>query len=161
MDPKRLELELTESVLMTGVGTETSTLQSLREKGVQVSLDDFGTGFSSLTYLERFPVDCLKIDQSFVRHIHAAGTRSTLVTAIINMAHTLGLRVVAEGVETKEELQFIKNQGCDEGQGMSFSQYRTVKEIADLLKVSEVIVRRWIKDGELRAIDIGKGWRIG
>jgi diguanylate cyclase (GGDEF)-like protein/PAS domain S-box-containing protein len=138
MDPKRLELELTESVLMTGVGTETATLQSLRAKGVLVSLDDFGTGFSSLSYLERFPVDCLKIDQSFVRQISMAGTKSTLVTAIINMAHTLGLRVVAEGVETKEELQFIKNQGCDEGQGYYFSKPLTSSDFAKRLALTSL-----------------------
>ncbi|SEP21728.1 diguanylate cyclase (GGDEF) domain-containing protein [Salinihabitans flavidus] len=122
MDPKRLELELTESVLMKGTESTAPNLQTLRSEGVQMALDDFGTGYSSLSYLERFPVDCLKIDQSFIRQISAVGAKSTLVTTIINMAHTLKLRVVAEGVETKEELQFIKNRGCDEGQGYYFSR---------------------------------------
>jgi diguanylate cyclase (GGDEF)-like protein len=121
VDANLLELELTESVLMTGAESTACTLQTLRKKGVQVALDDFGTGYSSLSYLQRFPVDCLKIDQSFIRQISAVRAESTLVTAIINMAHTLQLRVVAEGVETKEELQFVKDRGCDEGQGFYFS----------------------------------------
>lgn len=135
LDPTRLELELTESVLMTGSETAASTLQALRSKGVQVALDDFGTGYSSLSYLQRFPVDCLKIDQSFIRQISAVGTESTLVTAIINMAHTLGLRVVAEGVETSEELQFVKDRGCDEGQGFYFSRALTATEFAQHLSL--------------------------
>ena len=135
LDPTRLELELTESVLMTGSDTAASTLQALRSKGVQVALDDFGTGYSSLSYLQRFPVDCLKIDQSFIRLIGAVGTESTLVTAIINMAHTLGLRVVAEGVETSEELQFIKDRGCDEGQGFYFSRALTATDFAKHLSL--------------------------
>jgi diguanylate cyclase len=118
MDPKQLELELTESVLMTGSESTATTLQSLRSEGVQVALDDFGTGYSSLSYLQKFPVDCLKIDQSFIRQISAVRAESTLVTAIINMAHTLELRVVAEGVETGEELQFITDRGCDEGRAI-------------------------------------------
>ena len=122
MDPKRLELELTESVLMTSEGSTASALQTLRKEGVRVALDDFGTGYSSLSYLEKFPVDCLKIDQSFIRQISAPGAKNTLVTAIINMAHNLGLRVTAEGVETHEELQFIKDRGCDEGQGYYFGR---------------------------------------
>ncbi len=135
MHPKRLELELTESVLMTGAESTASTLQTLRRAGVKVALDDFGTGYSSLSYLERFPVDCLKIDQSFIRQISAVGAQNTLVTAIINMAHTLGLRVVAEGVETEEELQFLKDCGCEEGQGYYFSRPQTPSTFAKFLLV--------------------------
>ncbi|HUE45030.1 MAG TPA: EAL domain-containing protein [Aestuariivirgaceae bacterium] len=133
MDPSRLELELTESVLMTGSESIASTLQTLRSEGVQVALDDFGTGYSSLSYLQKFPVDCLKIDQSFIRQISAVGAQSTLVTAMIDMAHTLGLRVVAEGVETREELQFITDRGCDEGQGYYFSRPLTASAFAERL----------------------------
>ncbi len=135
MDPKRLELELTESVLMTRAESTASTLQTLRRAGVKVALDDFGTGYSSLSYLERFPVDCLKIDQSFIRQISAVGAKKTLVNAIINMAHTLGLHVVAEGVETEEELRFIKDCGCDEGQGYYFSRPLTPSNFAKFLLV--------------------------
>lgn len=134
MDPKQLELELTESVLMTGSESTATTLQSLRSEGVQVALDDFGTGYSSLSYLQKFPVDCLKIDQSFIREISAVRAESTLVTAIINMAHTLELRVVAEGVETGDELQFITDRGCDVGQGYYFSRPLTASGFAERLE---------------------------
>ena len=122
MEPARLELELTESVLMTTEGSVASALQALRDEGVRIALDDFGTGYSSLSYLEKFPLDSLKIDQTFIRQISVAGAKNTLVTAIINIGHTLGLRVVAEGVETEEELQFIKDCKCDEVQGYYFSK---------------------------------------
>ena len=138
MDPRLLELELTESVLMTGAKSAGSTLQSLRSKGVRVALDDFGTGFSSLSYLERFPVDCLKIDQSFIRQISAVGAKNSLVTAIIEMAHALGLRVVAEGVETKEELEFLTSHGCDEGQGHYFSRPLTPSGFAHRRLIAEI-----------------------
>ena len=139
MDPKLLELELTESVLMTGAESTGSTLQSLRSKGVQVALDDFGTGYSSLSYLERFPVDCLKIDQSFIRQISVVGAKNSLVTAIINMGHALGLRVIAEGVETKEELNFITACGCDEGQGYYFSRPLTPSGFAHRQLIADIV----------------------
>ena len=87
-----------------------SILQALRERGVQVAVDDFGTGYSSLSYLRKFPVDALKIDQSFVRQITTAGDDTTIVTAVIGMARSLKLRVVAEGVETQEELEFLRRR---------------------------------------------------
>jgi diguanylate cyclase (GGDEF)-like protein/PAS domain S-box-containing protein len=133
MDPKRLELELTESVLMTDAGSRACTLQALRGKGVQVALDDFGTGYSSLSYLQKFPVDSLKIDQSFVRQISTQESAGALVTAIIQMAHALGLRVVAEGVETECELQFLKERRSDEAQGFHFSRPLAPKAFMQLL----------------------------
>ena len=108
LDPRSLELELTESVLMKRAESTASILQTLRERGVQVAIDDFGTGYSSLSYLRKFPVDALKIDQSFVRQISTAGDDTTIVTAVIGMARSLKLRVVAEGVETLEELAFLR-----------------------------------------------------
>jgi EAL domain-containing protein (putative c-di-GMP-specific phosphodiesterase class I) len=135
MDPSQLELELTESVLMTTGDCAASALQTLRNAGVKVALDDFGTGYSSLSYLGRFPVDCVKIDQAFIRQISAAGTKNTLVAAIINMGHALGLRVVAEGVETEEERQFVQDRGCDEGQGYHFSKPLPLKAFKERLLV--------------------------
>jgi diguanylate cyclase (GGDEF)-like protein/PAS domain S-box-containing protein len=133
LDPKNLELELTESVLMKRAESTASILQAVRERGVQVAVDDFGTGYSSLSYLRKFPVDALKIDQSFVRQI-SAGDDTTIVTAVIGMARSLKLRVVAEGVETLEELKFLRSHQCDEAQGYYFSRPLPAQQFATLLK---------------------------
>jgi diguanylate cyclase (GGDEF)-like protein/PAS domain S-box-containing protein len=133
LDPRSLELELTESVLMKRAESTASILQSVREGGVQVAVDDFGTGYSSLSYLRKFPVDALKIDQSFVRQI-SNGDDTTIVTAVIGMARNLKLRVVAEGVETVEELTFLRTHQCDEAQGYYFSQPVPAQQFALLLR---------------------------
>jgi diguanylate cyclase (GGDEF)-like protein len=134
LDPRSLELELTESVLMKRVESTAFILQTLREAGVQVAIDDFGTGYSSLSYLRKFPVDALKIDQSFVRQISTAGDDTTIVTAVINMARSLRLRIVAEGVETREELAFLQAHQCDEAQGYFFSRPVPPRAFAALLE---------------------------
>ena len=100
LDPTCLELELTESVLMKHAESTKSILESLRAEGIRVALDDFGTGYSSLSYLTKFPIDALKIDQSFVRQITTTPSETTIVRAVIGMCRSLKLRVVAEGVET-------------------------------------------------------------
>lgn len=133
LDPRLLELELTESVLMKHAESSASVLQSLREIGVQIALDDFGTGYSSLSYLRKFPVDALKIDQSFVAQITATGDDASIVTAVINMARSLKLRVVAEGVETLEQLAFLHAHECDEAQGYFFSRPVPAQQFALLL----------------------------
>jgi len=122
LDPALLELELTESVLMKRAETAISILSALRAQGVSIAIDDFGTGYSSLSYLRRFPIDVLKIDQSFVRQISNGGGDTAIVAAVIGMARSLKLRVVAEGVETLEELLFLQSQQCDEVQGYYFSR---------------------------------------
>jgi EAL domain-containing protein (putative c-di-GMP-specific phosphodiesterase class I) len=122
LDPELLELELTETVLMKHIDATAGILQRLRERGVKVSLDDFGTGYSSLSYLDRFPIDCLKIDRSFVDQISVEAGGSPIVAAIISMARTLKLRVVAEGVETAAQLAFLQGLACDEAQGFYFSR---------------------------------------
>lgn len=134
LDPRFLELELTESVLMEHSEAAASILQTLREKGVQVAVDDFGTGYSSLSYLRKFPVDALKIDRSFVSHIGTAGDNASIVTAVISMARSLKLRVVAEGVETVEELEFLQTHQCDEGQGYYFGRPVPPEQFAALLQ---------------------------
>ena len=134
LDPKSLELELTESVLMRRAESAASVLQSLRASGVQLAIDDFGTGYSSLSYLRRFPIDALKIDQSFVRQITTVPAETTIVTAVISMGRSLKLRVVAEGVETREELAFLQAQQCDEAQGYYFGRPTVPEEFARLLK---------------------------
>lgn len=133
LDPASLELELTESVLMKRANSAAFTLESLREKGVQVALDDFGTGYSSLSYLRRFPVNCLKIDQAFIRQISTVGDDTILLAAMISMARNLKLRVIAEGVETLEEVKFLRTHGCGEAQGFYFGRPMPPDEFATLL----------------------------
>jgi diguanylate cyclase (GGDEF)-like protein/PAS domain S-box-containing protein len=134
LDPGLLEVELTESVLVQQTGTMTTILRALRESGAQIAIDDFGTGYSSLSYLRRFPVDALKIDQSFVRQISTDGEDTAIVTAIISMAHALQLKVIAEGVETADEVAFLRAQQCDEAQGYYFSKPVDAMKYARLLK---------------------------
>lgn len=117
VDPTRIELEITESMLMQDHGRSEHLLRALRELGLQLAIDDFGTGYSSLAYLKRFPVDKLKIDQSFIRSLRPASNDAAIVHAMINMAHHLGLRVIAEGVETTTQRGWLRDWGCDEIQG--------------------------------------------
>jgi diguanylate cyclase (GGDEF)-like protein/PAS domain S-box-containing protein len=135
--PALLELEITESVLMKHAQSTMVTLQSLRSHGVRVSVDDFGTGYSSLSYLQQFPVDSLKIDQSFIRDLSARDQDAALVTAVINMAQSLKLSVVAEGVETVEERDFLVAQNCDEAQGFYYSRPVPPAQFAALLRADE------------------------
>jgi EAL domain-containing protein (putative c-di-GMP-specific phosphodiesterase class I) len=135
MEPSGLELELTESVLMKHAHSAAIILQALRRTGVQVALDDFGTGYSSLSYLRDFPIDSLKIDQSFVSEVTSAEEDTSIVTAVISMARSLGLRVVAEGVETREQLRFLQAHACDEAQGYYFSRPVPADRFADLLRL--------------------------
>jgi diguanylate cyclase (GGDEF)-like protein/PAS domain S-box-containing protein len=143
LDPTCLELELTESVLMKHAESTKSILASLRAEGIHVALDDFGTGYSSLSYLTKFPIDALKIDQSFVRQITTAPSETTIVTAVIGMCRSLKLRVVAEGVETPEELAFLQAHRCDEAQGYYFSRPLAAAQFAHLLQlgISEAVPR--------------------
>jgi diguanylate cyclase (GGDEF)-like protein/PAS domain S-box-containing protein len=134
LDPRLLELELTESVLMKHAESAASILVTLRDSGVQVAVDDFGTGYSSLSYLRRFPIDALKIDQSFVGRIGIAADDASIVTAVISMARSLKLRVVAEGVETLEQAEFLRTQACDQAQGYYFSRPVLPEQFADLLR---------------------------
>jgi diguanylate cyclase (GGDEF)-like protein len=122
IDPHMLEFELTESVLMKEAETAANALQNLKSFGVQISMDDFGTGYSSLAYLKRFPLDVLKIDRAFIRDVTTDPDDATITVAMIKLAHSLGLKVVAEGVETKAQLHFLIENGCDEMQGYYFSR---------------------------------------
>jgi diguanylate cyclase (GGDEF)-like protein/PAS domain S-box-containing protein len=142
LDSKSLEVEVTESLLMERPEATASILQSLRERGIQVDIDDFGTGYSSLSYLYKFPLDSLKIDQSFVRQITTNPDGTSIVKAIISMGQSLKLKIVAEGVETVEELEFIQALGCDEAQGYLFSRPVTSDKFEALLvrqNASEVL----------------------
>jgi diguanylate cyclase (GGDEF)-like protein len=121
-DEPLLDLEITESVLVDDIDESTRKLQTLRRAGVQVSVDDFGTGYCSLGYLARLPVDTLKIDRSFVVRIADAGTPRNIVAMIVSLAHTLGLKVIAEGVEDDAQVRFLRELGCDQIQGFYVSQ---------------------------------------
>jgi len=121
LEPRYLQLELTESVLMRNVDTSIPILHELKQIGVQLAVDDFGTGYSSLSYLSQFPIDVLKIDQSFVQRISADSGNSIIVSAVIGMGASLRQRVIAEGVETQEQLLFLNKHHCNEGQGFLFS----------------------------------------
>ena len=120
--PSCLELELTESLVMDDVDLAICAMRELKAMGVQLAIDDFGTGYSSLAYLKRFPIDVLKIDRSFVRDIETDAGSAAMVAAIVSLSHDLGMRVVAEGVETAPQREFLRERGCDEMQGYLFSK---------------------------------------
>src|SRR5262249_22689734 len=120
--PDRLELELTETMVMASAEQSVRTLSELKAIGVTLAIDDFGTGYSSLSYLKRLPIDTLKIDQAFVGDITTDPDDAAITSTIITMAHSLELNVVAEGVETGEQLQYLHSQGCDEIQGHWFAR---------------------------------------
>jgi len=133
VDPHLLELELTESSLMANTQSTIKTLQILRNLGISISIDDFGTGYSSLAYLRRFPVDKLKIDMAFIRGITANADDAAIVLAIIRMAHTLKLEVIAEGVETAAQLEYLRSHRCDQIQGYYFSRALPLPELEKML----------------------------
>ena len=118
---------------MSNVDTTAATLNAMSDMGLEISLDDFGTGYSSLSYLKRFPIDVLKIDRSFVRDIPTDPDDSAIATAIISMAHNLGIQVVAEGVESQEQLDFLHEHDCDTVQGYFLSRPKSADDIARFL----------------------------
>ncbi|EFQ65028.1 putative bifunctional diguanylate cyclase/phosphodiesterase [Pseudomonas lactucae] len=139
LPPTLLELEITESVLMQNVDETVELLHKIKAMGVRLALDDFGTGYSSLSYLRRFPIDVLKIDQSFVRGLNVNNQDAQLISAMIGMGKSLELNIIAEGVETIEQLEFLKAQECEEGQGFLFSKAVPAKDFAQLLQVGSVM----------------------
>lgn len=134
LDPCYLELEMTESVLMHHVEFTAPVLQELKTMGVRLAVDDFGTGYSSLSYLRQFPVDTLKVDQSFVREIDGETGDAPIIGAVISMGRSLNLLVIAEGIETAEQLTTLQSYGCDRGQGFYFSRPVPALEFAKLLE---------------------------
>jgi EAL domain-containing protein (putative c-di-GMP-specific phosphodiesterase class I) len=134
LDPAMLEIEITESALIGNEPGVVETLEQLHEMGIRVALDDFGTGFSSLSHLIQFPIDSLKIDQSFVKEIGASKRADAITSAVVTMGHNLGLEVVAEGVETEQQEQFLRAKGCDLFQGFLFSKPVEAETLAALLR---------------------------
>jgi EAL domain-containing protein (putative c-di-GMP-specific phosphodiesterase class I) len=133
LPPRCLELEITESSAMASPDLIARTLHELKGIGVRISLDDFGTGHSALSYLKSFPIDTLKIDRSFVRDINEDPDTAAIVTAIIAMAHSLRLKVIAEGVELTEQAAFLKRYSCDQMQGYLITPPVPAREFIDLV----------------------------
>jgi EAL domain-containing protein (putative c-di-GMP-specific phosphodiesterase class I) len=131
--PSYLQMEITEGDVMTNVEFIIAVLHGIRRLGVGIAVDDFGTGYSSLSYLKRFPIDSVKIDRSFVRDLATDPSDAAIVTTVIAMARNLNLRVIAEGVETDEQLEFLKRRGCDEFQGFLTSRPVPPEAFAKLL----------------------------
>jgi diguanylate cyclase (GGDEF)-like protein/PAS domain S-box-containing protein len=144
LDPRYLEIELTESVLMAHVEATNSVLHALKTLGVQLAIDDFGTGWSSLSYLRHFPIDALKVDKTFVQEITSGSSSAPIVSAVISMGRSLKRRVVAEGVETRDQLAFLQAEDCNEGQGFYFSRPLVAQQFARVLETGKTqIVNRF------------------
>lgn len=139
IEARHLEIELTESMLMQEPDRAIETMHKLKRLGVKISLDDFGTGYSSLAYLSRFPIDTLKIDQSFVRGVPSVADDAEIASAIIGLAHRMKLRVVAEGVETADQLTFLRSNDCDEIQGYYFSKPLPAAGFAEMLRGGRIL----------------------
>jgi diguanylate cyclase (GGDEF)-like protein len=150
LEPRFLEVELTETAVMSDAEESIAILEAISRMGVQVSVDDFGTGYSSMSYLRRFPVDKLKIDRSFISEVTNRPEDASIVQAIISLAHSLHLKVVAEGVETPEQLAFLKAIGCDQYQGFHFSPALAPTDFISLLRSSGAAARTPTEDWALR-----------
>ena len=133
IDPSLLELELTETILMENSDKAISRLKTLSDFGLRLSIDDFGTGFSSLKYLKDMPIHNLKIDQTFV-HEHQMKANSAIIQAVVSLAHNLELQTIAEGVETEGQLAFLKETGCDLGQGIMLSPVLSTDNMTQFLQ---------------------------
>jgi EAL domain-containing protein (putative c-di-GMP-specific phosphodiesterase class I) len=133
VDGSLLEFELTESMLMKDPEAAALTLRGLKQAGVKLSVDDFGTGYSSLAYLKRFPIDALKIDRAFIRDVTVDSDDAAITLAIISLGHSLKLKVIAEGVETEAQLDFLRARGCDEMQGFYFARPLPVADCTRVL----------------------------
>jgi EAL domain-containing protein (putative c-di-GMP-specific phosphodiesterase class I) len=133
VDPDCLDLEVTESIAMSDVERTASQLRELRRMGVHVSIDDFGTGYSSLNYLKKLPIERIKIDKSFVQDIANSADDRAIISAVTSMARKMGIRTVAEGVETEEQLAFLRSAECDEAQGFLFSRPLSADQFRELI----------------------------
>ena len=138
LSPEFVELEMTESVLMSDPKVFGEKLIALKALGIEVAIDDFGTGYSSLSYLKTFPIDKLKIDQSFVRGIPNDEQDSAIVNAIIAMANALGLKTIAEGIEEDVQAEALKKYGCQQGQGYLYARPLSEEKFVEFLKYNEI-----------------------
>ena len=151
--PDHLKIEITENTIMSDMEVIVPKLKQLRARGIHIAIDDFGTGYSSLSYLQQFPVDALKIDRSFVSDINAEQGDASIINAIVAMARGLKLDLIAEGVETRAQLRYLRSQGCSEVQGFIFSQPVTARALVTLLreKPFEALMRKESQQGGLTA----------
>jgi EAL domain-containing protein (putative c-di-GMP-specific phosphodiesterase class I) len=133
LTPELLELEITESIAMQNIDASVVALRGLKDLGVRITIDDFGTGYSSLSYLKKFPIDTIKIDQAFVQDVSSDSNDAAIVRAAIVMAHELKLNVIAEGVETIEQVAFLRRRRCTEMQGYLFSRPMPADRFGELL----------------------------
>lgn len=138
LDPEDIEFEVTESVIVGNIASAKAILNSLSDDGFAISIDDFGTGYSSLAYLMQFPISSLKIDKSFIRNLSAEPKALSIAKAIVSMAHGIGVKTVAEGVETWEQLAFLRDMGCDQIQGYIFSRPLPENEMANLIATGKI-----------------------
>jgi diguanylate cyclase (GGDEF)-like protein len=150
VNARYLEIELTESAVMTHPEESIEVLERLSRMGVVVSVDDFGTGYSSMSYLRRFPIDKLKIDRSFISNLMTSADDASIVRAIISLAHGLRLKVVAEGVETADQVAFLQKLGCDQYQGFYFSPPVTAAALAELMRAGGDASHTWTEDEAAR-----------
>jgi EAL domain-containing protein (putative c-di-GMP-specific phosphodiesterase class I) len=134
LDPRLLMIEITESTLMRDTDRAALMMHQLKALGIKLAIDDFGTGYSSLSALKRFPIDYLKIDQSFVANLTTDASDAAIAVAVISLAHSLGLRVIAEGVETPAQLEYLRGRDCDEMQGYFFSRPILAGQMATLMR---------------------------
>jgi EAL domain-containing protein (putative c-di-GMP-specific phosphodiesterase class I) len=132
LPPHQLEIELTESMLMQDTEYTQSVLRSLKDLGLKLAIDDFGTGYSSLAYLKQFSLDTLKIDKQFIDHLTTSSKDAAITTSIIQLAHNLGLQVIAEGVETEEQVRVLRDLGCDMVQGYFFGRPISARDVEKL-----------------------------
>jgi len=153
VEPGMLELELTESALMTNAERTIEVLERLKQRGIRIAIDDFGTGYSSLAYLKRFPIDKLKIDIAFVRDIVTSPDDAAIALAIISMAHSLHMQVVAEGVETRAQMAYLRRHRCDEIQGFHFARALPADQLARLVRENrETPNRTTLDDSNVQTI---------
>ena len=132
--PSSLEVEITETAVIRDIERAADVMAQLRQRGVRVSIDDFGTGHASLTYLRTFPIDSIKIDRLFVQHIDAQPVDQAIVRGVLSLAQSLGLRVVAEGVEDRSQLDRLRELGCEQAQGYYFSRPMTAVQLEHYLR---------------------------
>ena len=161
--PEHLELEITESIMIQDLQTTITTLHQLHALGIQISIDDFGTGYSSLSYLKRLPISKIKIDQSFVRDICTDPDDGAIAHAVISLGHSLKMQVIAEGVETLEQLEHLRAQGCDEIQGYYFSRPLPAEAFAQLVRDDVAAVETGLIDVRVssKARPLSQEWLTG